>query len=246
MNYSKITKPDINLINECILMANTVNNLDKISHPILNVDEFYSHIQQPILYYAKNNDEIVSFIGVFSVSPIEIELCGFTLPDFRNKKIASTLLEMIFDDYSNCKIIIPIRSSSQPAKMFLESYDASYENTECIMELSKGNYASKKTLSNIKIQWNNEDDTYYAYLNNTEIGKVSVYKDKIYTINNVEIYQTYRGKGYGKTMVDEVINLLLEECSKIILHVTKENLPAFNLYKTLGFKVIDQLEYYSL
>jgi RimJ/RimL family protein N-acetyltransferase len=55
------------------------------------------------------------------------------------------------------------------------------------------------------------------------------------------IHHEYWGKGYGETITKKTIEMAKKiGYPKVILKVYKKNNAAFNLYKKIGFKVIDE------
>ena len=57
-------------------------------------------------------------------------------------------------------------------------------------------------------------------------------------IRHVEIREDYRGIGFGKKIMDVIIEHLKPKKLPIQLYVDPQNTPAVNLYKKLGFKLI--------
>lgn len=243
MNFLKINKPDVTIINSCINLANDINQFDRMVNPIFEYSEFNSTNNLPILYYATTSNELSGFIGISLINETEIELCGFVLPKYRNLKVASRLLEMVFDDYESYDIKIPLIPNNILGKHFLQSYNAKYETTECIMELERNNYNFSCNEINLSESSNGQ---YKAYINNVEVGVASVYDNDPFIIHNVEIYEDYRGQKYGQALIHTLLTYKFKKYNKASLHVTKENAPAFNLYTKLGFNISKQLEYYLL
>ncbi|RKY02761.1 MAG: hypothetical protein DRP54_01140 [Spirochaetes bacterium] len=60
-------------------------------------------------------------------------------------------------------------------------------------------------------------------------------------IGYVFVLPEYRGKGYGKRLITAHAERLLSKCSKVVLFVRKENIPAYRLYLSCGFKVTETL-----
>ena len=54
------------------------------------------------------------------------------------------------------------------------------------------------------------------------------------------IEESYRGKGFGKTLFNELIKLSREKTDKIFLEVLDTNTVAMNLYKSIGFELCEQ------
>ncbi|MBP2024825.1 ribosomal protein S18-alanine N-acetyltransferase [Peptoniphilus stercorisuis] len=55
-------------------------------------------------------------------------------------------------------------------------------------------------------------------------------------ITNIAIDKKYRGLGYGRKLVEEVVEKLKEEDFNITLEVSEKNKAARNLYESLGFE----------
>lgn len=65
---------------------------------------------------------------------------------------------------------------------------------------------------------------------------------KTSVIYSIAIDKKYRQKGLGKRLLDHSIaEMELNGISSIYLYVDKENLPAINLYKSKGFKIVEKL-----
>ena len=77
------------------------------------------------------------------------------------------------------------------------------------------------------------------FLNVSENGKIvgSLYvlKRDGYVIRDVFVLPEYRGRGYGKQMIDEITNHLLPKKMGIVLYVSPDNDAAISLYKKSGF-----------
>lgn len=55
-------------------------------------------------------------------------------------------------------------------------------------------------------------------------------------INNIAVKPEYQGKGYGKLLLNRLVEKAKEGASAITLEVRKSNLRAQNLYESAGFK----------
>lgn len=86
-----------------------------------------------------------------------------------------------------------------------------------------------KQLSNYKI----------IKIDNEIIGSLLVekYQDGV-LLDEIYIEKLHRNKGIGTNIIKEII----KNNQKVYLWVYKENIKAFNLYKKLGFRVIDETE----
>lgn len=57
---------------------------------------------------------------------------------------------------------------------------------------------------------------------------------------NVVVGKEFTGKGYGRTLVEYLIEAAeTAQCESLFLEVREDNLPAIHLYESLGFSVIN-------
>ena len=95
----------------------------------------------------------------------------------------------------------------------------------------------------------NKDNILFLYKeDNNSIGYVFAKRvDDGYLLDGLYVLENFRNKGIARKLLNEIIkeiNLLGEY--KIFIKVLKENIIAYNLYKSLGFtiKEEDKLKYY--
>ncbi|KHE71475.1 GNAT family N-acetyltransferase [Halobacillus sp. BBL2006] len=89
---------------------------------------------------------------------------------------------------------------------------------------------------------------YMAELNGQSVGKVHLEvsggKGGIYGLG---VLPEYRRKGYGRSILIQAVNILMEkQLSVIMLQVESKNENALSLYQSCGFKVTSTMEYYKL
>ncbi len=66
------------------------------------------------------------------------------------------------------------------------------------------------------------------------------------TLMNFAIKKSYWGMGYGKKLLSFLVDNFKDKVSSISLDVRKSNIRAIRLYKSLGFKIINERpKYYS-
>ncbi|WP_340695865.1 ribosomal protein S18-alanine N-acetyltransferase [Hydrogenobacter thermophilus] len=66
------------------------------------------------------------------------------------------------------------------------------------------------------------------------------------TLMNFAIKKSYWGMGYGKKLLSFLVDSFKDKVSSISLDVRKSNIRAIRLYKSLGFKIINERpKYYS-
>ena len=94
------------------------------------------------------------------------------------------------------------------------------------------NYVSKKVPELLE---------YYSNIvvDNNIVGCLLIYsKDDGMLLDEIYIEENYRNKGIGT----DIIKNILEKNNIIYLYVYKDNIRAFNLYKRLGFNIIEETE----
>ena len=64
-------------------------------------------------------------------------------------------------------------------------------------------------------------------------------------IHDLIVLPAYRGKGVGRLLLEEIINIgNSKKCSRITLEVRSDNPVAQNLYKSIGFAEVEPSMYY--
>ncbi len=65
-------------------------------------------------------------------------------------------------------------------------------------------------------------------------------------IARIVVSPEFRGRGYARLMVEEIVNILsMAACSAIHLSAAEANLPALNNYKRLGFDIRQKAHIYG-
>ncbi|MGF6907728.1 GNAT family N-acetyltransferase [Fusobacterium sp. PH5-44] len=111
-------------------------------------------------------------------------------------------------------------------KLSVEAFGGDLENAKHYIEISMN--APNKVI-------------YGAFLHNIQIGMAVLTEEKHTTfLSGFVISESYRGKGYGKEMLLQLLNKIDSSCT---LEVNSDNCTAFHLYKKLGFIVLSQTNY---
>ena len=79
------------------------------------------------------------------------------------------------------------------------------------------------------------------YLNQAPIGKVHLQRNEFgIKLSNMAILPNYQGHGNGAYLINHIIEYVIQNSSlPLILDVDSNNKKAFNLYKKMGFEIID-------
>ena len=97
----------------------------------------------------------------------------------------------------------------------------------------------------------NKDNILLLYKeNNIGIGYIFAKRQENgYLLDGLYVNEDFRNKGIARKLLDEVIKeILLIGDYKIFINVLKENVVAYNLYKSFGFIIEkeDKLKYYMI
>lgn len=89
-------------------------------------------------------------------------------------------------------------------------------------------------------------EAYIGYLAKEKIGIFNMnYTDDGVFLYGLGIKDCFKRKGYGEEFLNFALEKAFEKGEKAILDVDSDNMPAYNLYKKLGFKIEFQADYYE-
>lgn len=89
-------------------------------------------------------------------------------------------------------------------------------------------------------------ENFIGYYENNPVASVSVFvADKTANINALAVLAEQQGKGIGKAFVSQLIAHYERLGFEMTLEVHSENQRAFQLYKDMGFQVIEAIDYYT-
>jgi ribosomal protein S18 acetylase RimI-like enzyme len=133
-------------------------------------------------------------------------------------------------------VLDKIRLSKENIEEYVDVYNKSF------MDMPHGTYIEiEEAKSYLKNKNDNED--YFIVLDKGEsIGFLNtIIKDKK-AFFDIGLIKEYRGKGYGKKILETAIQFLNEkQAEEICLTVIEKNSIAYEMYKKRGFKVYNKL-----
>lgn len=89
-------------------------------------------------------------------------------------------------------------------------------------------------------------DAYIGYFNSEKIAVFNMnYTEDGVFLYGLGIREDFQRKGYGEEFLNFALKKAFEKGKKVILDVDSDNMPAYNLYKKLGFKIDFQADYYE-
>ena len=159
------------------------------------------------------------------------ELSVYVHPEYRRQGIATRLFKKLPEN----EYILSGKNTD-----FAKSLGFTDKYHEFLMEHDP----SESTLSDCPCHTKSDNIFLYSE-NNTEIANCSIFEEE-HTINIYDIYvePDYRNRGYGRKLLTSVLKELTATGKRIILQVSELNTPAYRLYVSLGFKVVDSVLFF--
>lgn len=247
IEFHKSFRQTSELIRTCEEISCVCNNFDKLKNPFFIDSEQDALSKTPCLYYSTSGAKIIGFLSVYVIDTHNVEICCFVLPQYRRNRIATNLFSRMVMDYNFQSFQLSMAVGNKIGEAFVTQMGFEYFSTECSMQLAKENFSEFRDAISLTPEKQNDEIIVRGFFNGTEIGRcvISTFNVTV-CIHDVEVYEEYRGKGYGYKLLGTLLNHIFEKYDVIILHVTKENAPAYNLYKKLGFRLEQELSYYEL
>lgn len=247
IEFHKSFRQSDTTINLCKNISSACNIFDKLNNPFFVDEEYNSLSGFPWLYYATIETEVIGFVSTYIIDSYNVEICIFVLPKYRKNKIATRLFSMMVSDFNSQSFQLSMDVGNDTGKSFVHQMGFAYASTECVMQLDKEKYSSLPNTMTLTPEKQKDEIIITGLVDGKEIGHavISVFDDTV-CIHDVEVFEKYRRNGYGYRLMGTLLNHTFEKYNTAILHVTKENVPAYNLYKKLGFRLEQELSYYEL
>ncbi len=227
------------------------NSYDNLINPFFyEEDEEYLFSHHGFFYCTDSENNIIGFISLSGISETEFEACGFVLPEFRGQGIFSALLKKVKEEFRSTSVSLLVNPDCTHSVDILHHYNFLHLNTECkmILEFTDTDiFSSELSLDSQEIAPDIWNCTFFN--DSVKIGTctISIVDNSYCMLGDVEIKKEYRGLGLGIPLIHCLCNYLkVQGIFKIILHVTKGNVPAYRLYKSTGFTIVSKLDYYQL
>lgn len=246
INSNKLTKNQISDIDKLVGLCKLE---DKTKGIIFLESDMNEYPDFKCFYLVYENSQLTSFLSVFIPNQDECEIYAYTLPPFRKKGLSKKLLKealIILNNYNIKSVFLTCEPESNSGILTLKSINADYELSEYMMKYDEN--IKPKPEHKLILKYNNKSGYYETLLNNMVIGKCNIDNSEFCTtIYNFEITEKKRGQGYGKESLLLILeNLLNDNCSNIVLHLSSYNKRAYNLYCNNGFYISSQVDYWKL
>lgn len=245
--YMKTVQINNELQKQCKAIYNNCCNMDKLKHPCCFEDEFDVFTDYPRLYYVSLENRLLGFLSAYIIDSNSVEFCIFIHPDYRNKQLAKRLLKNFLIDYNMPNIEVSVHPENKSGINFLKKYDFCLASTEVLMNVPLNAFIPKN-ISKPTFRKVFSSNTFKYMIHNECVGScnISYLSDRHICISDVEIFEKYQNKGLGYQFMEKVLREMSLYFSDVLLHVTKENIAAYKLYKKLGFVENDSTLIYTL
>lgn len=213
--------------------------------PELNEDRSF-----PAFFMMYDGSKMVSFLSVFLVDETECEIYAYTLPEYREKGCFKRLYKEAIKrlkaaGYTDAFFVC--EPESEAGKAVLEKMGLKVSRTEYLMSYDMS--PVNETKGRLELISNAEDSTvnFEACIGDDIIGTCNVEFTRSHVvIYEFQIYEEYRGNGYGSELLLLVLKQLLKEgATKILLHVNGANIVAHAMYSHHGFVSEEQIDYWG-
>lgn len=245
--FRKVTELNETLIQSCEALHQTCCNADGLQHSCCFEDTFDVFTNYPRLYYTLLEKEFIGFLSAYIIDGNNVEICVFVHPKHRNQKIGTTLLHHFLKDYDMENIEIFVRPDNFAGIHFLKQNNFYLTSTELFMGARLKSFLSEMNdYSDAKIEFST--NTFKYIIEHECVGSchISRLSDTRICISDVEIFEMHQNKGLGYQFLQKVLREMALYFHDVILHVTKENIPAYKLYKKLGFQEMESTQIYGL
>lgn len=257
--FKTISENQIILLNNLVGICNRHDKCNQVSM-VENDTEFFPDF--PKFYIYEHKDNIISFLSLFFIDESSVSIYGFTHPDYRRKGYLNLLFNTFIDDIKNASMdktltvfSVPIDSKNEIGLNLIKNTAHVFAGSECIMEYSIEDdcnfHVEDDVLTDVISDGTTSD--YRLFENNDGIkgdyiGQLfCVINDGCASVYDVMIEPSYRGYGYSYSLMCSVINNLKNMgVKKILLNVTHQNVPAYNLYRKCGFIEVSSINYYNI
>lgn len=235
-----------------------VNEVDGGKYTVPDDADFYA------LMYEETKDipdELLSAIAVYDMGETHskkdvAELVAFTGPKHRGKGYFKLLFQSLKEELKDVSLRFAVYEDTAVAKTratvksTLKSIGAHPDHDELLMKLflvtEKEFEVPKLSINITSLKASDADDPTFRVT--TPFGEClfKIYDNTAY-VYGILTYEKFQNKGFAAGMLKQLFSYLRKkDINGVTLEVSSENTAALNLYKKLGFEVVERLTYYYL
>ena len=217
------------------------NNYDNISYNKFSESDS-AYFDAYILSY--DNDILTGFLMYSKIDETN-EIRGIVHPHYRRQGIFSKMVSTLKSELKIDDVIYAGKDYYPGMSECAVSLGCADSFHDFLMVFNPSLFTPSET-PDLEVEFDENDDTYYYYLNDDFTGSCSIYEEKD-TINIYEVFvePSYRKQGYGHQIISDVLWDLVNSGKNIRLHVTETNTAALKLYTSCGFEIKDSVVYFT-
>lgn len=188
-----------------------------------------------IFILSYEQDILTGFLYFFAGDIPEVSV--YVHPDYRRQGIATALFKKL--RRKNC--VLTGKDDNIGFTEFAAAMGYRNQYHEYLMEYNHSTSYSSDCICHMR-----SDDTFTLCKDNEEVADCHIYEEAN-TINIYDIYvePEYRHQGLGKMLLSSVLCELSATGKRIILQVSERNIPAYRLYTSLGFKIVESVLFFN-
>lgn len=244
MNQYLVKKLSSNEVTDILALSKVCESYDQFSYsPYLGEDG----IEDDFFVLTYEEELLTGFLSCFMTETADIT--GFVHPNFRCRGIFSQMFGVVFDSIEDSGVeeILFAGKKGQPG--FCEcakKLKATDTITEYLLQYHKTAIPHSEIYGDYTLLQEEASLEYHFHLNGREIGHCNLWIEPT-RINIFDLFvdPPFRGKGYGRKILKTVLFLLEDYDQTILLQVSDKNKPAYGLYTTCGFEIIQSVLFYS-
>ena len=231
-------------------MINQINSIVEAQDKEYHLPLYFDFSDERCIYYlCYESENLMSVSALFEIDNNIYEIIAFTDTANRKKGYFKALLNYLYTDLkTGTELSFICERNFSPAIECAKRLSFDYECTETMMELDLSTYSDNE-IPDIDI-YEEDNDIFYIYYKDEEIGSFSFYTFSfdvcdIY-FHSFNIYEEFQNKGFGKLSMRSIL-LFLRNIGKTKIHLQLllENIPAYKIYKDLGFSISSEISYYK-
>lgn len=245
MQLKKFMSTNENIIDRLNELHKACCDFDGILHPFYACDDEICSQPGPIAYIY---GEMCAALTVYYINETECEIYAVTHPDFRRRGYFSALFSEFIKDaeHINLKnVSLPVGHNNSIANHIIRSDKRiSFSHTEYVLQYDSPRSAQENPSAFINVTAENNDIISFKFLyGRTVVGGCKTdLSSGCATIFGYEIFEQFRGAGYGGMFIPLVTDYILKREKKILLQVSGANTPAFKMYMHHGFKIYSSVD----
>lgn len=210
----------------------------------------------PCFYIYYENTFPISFLSLFIPDGRTAEVTGFTLPGYRNQGHFNELLSCAREELKeqNLTYYLVSDGKSEDARAMLSHKQLTVDHSEMMMAMPMAELAQLRPACGGKerdlpqdLSVAQEGEEYILRKQDQLIGRcrLAFFPGTAY-LYGFQIEEGCRHQGYGRLFLKLLAQTQPEEIHTMLLQVGSRNEAACGLYRSCGFVVTEQLDYYRI